>query len=89
VNIRAVLLSRFSAAACATVVTALSAWAFVSSTASIERDPFQYASITLADSDVRVAHTVGPQGGHRPKQVRVYGLPDLLVPLPVCLKGCA
>jgi hypothetical protein len=47
-NTRIVRLSRFSAAACATVIAAVSAWAFVSSTASIERDPFQFASIMAA-----------------------------------------
>lgn len=42
-NTRTVPLSRFSAAACATAITAASTWAFVSSTASIERNPFQLA----------------------------------------------
>ena len=41
---RSVGVSRFVAAASATVITAVSAWAFVSSTASIDRDPFQFAS---------------------------------------------
>ena len=44
-NTRSVGLSRLFAAASATLITAVSAWAFVSSTASIERDPFQFASI--------------------------------------------
>jgi hypothetical protein len=37
-NTQTVGLSRFSAAACAMLITAVSAWAFVSSTAYIERD---------------------------------------------------
>jgi hypothetical protein len=53
-SIRIVGLSRFVAAASATVITAVSAWAFVSSSASIERDPFQFASIMTANGKVRV-----------------------------------
>ena len=39
-NTRIVDLRGFVAAISATVITAVGAWAFVSSTASIERDPF-------------------------------------------------
>jgi hypothetical protein len=52
---RSVGLSRFVAAASATVITAVSAWAFVSSSASIGRDPFQFASIMAANAKVHVA----------------------------------
>jgi hypothetical protein len=48
-------LSRFTAVACATVITVVSAWAFMKSTASIERDPFQFASTMAANAKVRVA----------------------------------
>jgi hypothetical protein len=48
-------LSHFVAAAGAAVITAVSAWAFVSSSASIERDPFQFASIMAANAKVRIA----------------------------------
>lgn len=72
-NTRTVRLSSFSAAACATAITAASTWAFVSSTASIERNPFQLA---------------GPHSDQVP-EVKVYGLPDLLAPPPACLSGCA
>ena len=48
-------LRRFVAAASATAITAVSAWAFVSSSASIERDPFHFASIMAANASVRVA----------------------------------
>ena len=52
---RAVGPSRFVAAASAAVITAVSAWAFVSSSASIERDPFHFASIMSANAKVRIA----------------------------------
>jgi len=54
-NTRAIGVSRFVAAASATVITAVSAWAFVSSAASTERDPFQFASIMTANAKVRSA----------------------------------
>ena len=52
---RFVGLSRFAAAASATVITAVSAWAFVSSSASIERDQLQLASIMAANANAQVA----------------------------------
>jgi hypothetical protein len=54
-NTRIVGLSRFVAAASATAITAVSAWAFVSSSASIERDPFHFASIMASNARVRLA----------------------------------
>jgi hypothetical protein len=48
--------SRFTAAACATMITAASAWAFVNSTASPERDPFHFATVMAANAQVRTAH---------------------------------
>ena len=54
-NTRIVSVNRFVAAAGAAVITAASAWAFVSSSASIERDPFHFASIMAANAKVRVA----------------------------------
>jgi hypothetical protein len=47
--------SRFVAAASAVVITAVSAWAFVSSSASIDRDPFHFASVMSANAKVRMA----------------------------------
>jgi hypothetical protein len=82
-------LSRLSAAACAAVITAVNAWAFVNSTASIERDPFQFASIMAANARMRVAQTVGSQGDHLPEEVRDSGPSALFAPLPACLRGCA
>jgi hypothetical protein len=54
-NTRIVGPSRIVAAATATVITAVSAWAFVSSSTSIERDPFEFASIMAANAKVHVA----------------------------------
>jgi hypothetical protein len=87
-NHRTVRLSRFSAPACATMITAVSAWAFVNSTASSERDPFQFASVMAANAKVRVPQTVGSQGDHQPKEVPVYTPPDLLAAPPPCLGVC-
>ena len=67
-------LSRFSAAACATAITAVSTWAFVSATATIERDSFPLA---------------GSHSEHAPVELRIYGLPNLLAPPPACLGRCA
>lgn len=52
---RIVSLNRFVAAATATVITAASSWAFVSSTASVDRDPFQFASVMSTNAKVRIA----------------------------------
>ena len=52
---RFVGLSRFTAAASATVITAVNAWAFVSSSVSIERDQLQLASIVAANANAQVA----------------------------------
>ena len=48
-------LNHFFAAAGATVITAVGAWAFVSASASTERDPFQFAAIMAANAKVHVA----------------------------------
>jgi hypothetical protein len=88
-NARTVVLGRFSAAACATVITAVSAWAFVNSTASIERDPFQLASSVATNAKAPSAQTAGRDGERLPQEVRVYGVPGLLAPLPLCLGGCS
>jgi len=88
-NTRTGGLARFTAAACATVITAVSAWAFVNSTASIERDPFRFASVMAENARVRVAQAAAPRGEHPADEARDYALPGLLAPLPVCLKGCA
>jgi len=86
---RSVQPSRLSAAACATVIAAVSAWAFVSSTASIERDPFRFASIMAANAKVQVVQVIAPHRGYLSERTRDYGQPELFVPPPACLTGCA
>jgi hypothetical protein len=88
VNTRTVRLSRFSAPACATMITAVSAWAFVNSTASSQRDPFQFASVMAANARAHVAQPAGSQHDHQPEEVRVYPPPDLLATPPPCLGVC-
>ena len=88
-NTRTERLSRFRAPACATMITAVSAWAFVNSTASSERDPFQFASVRAENAKVRVAPTAGSHGDHPPEKVRVYTPPDLLAAPPPCPGVCA
>jgi hypothetical protein len=71
------------------VITAVSAWALVNSTASLDRDPFQFASIMATNANARIAQTAARHGDGLPQQVRVYGLPGLLAPVPACLGGCS
>ena len=81
-NTRSVALSRLVAAASATVVTAVSAWAFVSSSASIERDPFQFASIMAANAKMHVAQLQSRTASTCPNN------PEARDPLaPLCLGG--
>jgi hypothetical protein len=57
-------LSRFTAALCAAVITAASAWAFVNSTASTDRDPFRFAAVMAANAKVRAAHLPSRDSTH-------------------------
>ena len=82
-------LSRFSAPACAMMITAVCAWAFVNSTASGERDPFQFASIMAINAKAHVAQAAGSQGDDPGEEVSVYTPPDLLAAPPPCLGSCA
>jgi len=88
-NTRTVGVTRFSAPACAAMITAVSAWVFFNSTASGERDPFQFASLMAANAEVHVAQTAGSQGDRPPEEVQVYTPPDLLAVPPPCLGSCA
>jgi len=74
--------SRFVAAASATVITAVSAWAFVSSSASIERDPFQFASIMAANAKVRTVQLQSATASTCPNNPEIRDLRVL-----VCLRG--
>jgi len=81
-NTRIVGPSRFVAAAGAVVITAVSAWAFVSSSASIERDPFQFASIMAANAKMHVAQLQSRTASTCPNN------PEARDPLaPLCLGG--
>jgi hypothetical protein len=77
------------AAGFAAVLTAVSAWAFMSSTASIERDPFQFASIMAAHARAHGANTVTLYGDRLPQKVPGNELPGYLGPPPACLTGCS
>ena len=76
-------LSRLTAAACAAAITVISAWAFVSSSASTERDPFQFASIMAANAKVR---TVQLESRTSSSCEVKADAPDFLGG-PVCLRG--
>jgi len=76
-------LSRFAIAACASAIAAVSTWAFVDGTASIERDPFHFASTMAANAKVRVAQTESRTASTCPKRSEIPGR----LPPRVCLKG--
>jgi hypothetical protein len=81
-NTRNTGLSRFLAAGSATVITAVSAWAFVSSSASIERDPFHFASVMAANGKVHVAQVQNRTASTCPNN------PEARDPLAqLCLRG--
>jgi hypothetical protein len=54
-NTSVVGFSRYTADACAKVISAAGAWAFESSTASTECDPLQFAPVMAANAQVRTA----------------------------------
>jgi hypothetical protein len=70
------------------MITAVSVWAFVNSTASSERDPFQFAAIMSANAKARDAQAMGPQDEQPLEEVPVYTPADLLAPPPPCLESC-
>jgi len=74
---------------CATMITAVTAWAFLSSTACGARDPLRFAYIMAANAKARVAESVGSQSNHPAEEVPVYTPPDLLAVPPPCLGSCA
>ena len=44
------LTAQVTAAACAAVITAVSAWAFVTSSASMDKDPFHFGEVMAANA---------------------------------------
>jgi hypothetical protein len=81
-NTRVVGPTRIVAAVGAAVITAVSAWAFVSSSASIERDPFQFASIMAANARVRAAQAHNRVASTCPNNPEIQDHRS-----PVCLRG--
>jgi hypothetical protein len=49
-NVMSTLTVQVTAAAVATVITAIGAWAFVSASASVDRDPFHFAETMAANA---------------------------------------
>jgi hypothetical protein len=88
-NPRTVRKGCVGAAACAMVITAVSAWTLVNATASSERDPFHFASIMTENARVRAAESVTLSGDPLPEEVPDDGLPDLLALPPLCPGACA
>lgn len=86
---RQTVIGCLSAAACAAVITAVSAWAFLIGTASMERDPFHFASIMAENAKARAAQTVTVVGNLAPEEAPDRGLPDLLAPPPPCSGACS
>ena len=81
-NTRVIGLSRFMAVTSAAVITAVGAWGFVSSTASIERDPFHFASIMSANAKVRIAQLNTRTAGTCPNNPEARDLRTTM-----CLRG--
>jgi hypothetical protein len=56
-NVMSKLIVQVTAATFATVITATGAWAFLSASASLDRDPFHFAEVMAANAR---AHEQGP-----------------------------
>ena len=81
-NTRFVSLSRVLAGAGALAITTVGAWAFVSSSASIDSDPFRFASIMAANAKLRVVQVQSRTTSTCPNN------PEARDPrAPVCLGG--
>lgn len=81
-NTRFLSLSGLLAAATATAITTVSAWAFVASSASFGSDPFQFASIMAANAKLRVVQVQSRTASTCPNN------PEARDPLaPLCLGG--
>lgn len=80
-------LSRFTAAACATVITAVSAWAFVNSTASPERDPFHFAAVMAANAQVGTTRVQARNTESICWKKSLSSVRPASSPIPVCLNG--
>lgn len=79
--------SRFTAAACAMAITAAGAWAFVSSTASTETDPFHFAAVMAANAQVRTAQIQARHAAPTCWNESEFSSRRASSPLPVCKRG--
>jgi hypothetical protein len=82
--------SRFAAAACATVITAVGAWMFVNSSASTERDPFHFAAVMAANGEIRAAQVAQERSRSTARACRNQSLSDGRPPsssIPECRRG--
>ena len=80
--------NHFIAAAGATVITAVGAWAFVSASASIERDPFQFAATMAANAKAHAAHVAQVAQVQSRTSSACPNNPEAQDPLePTCLGG--
>jgi hypothetical protein len=79
--------SRFSAAACAIVITAAGAWAFVDASASADRDPFNFAAVMAANAQVRTAQIQARYAAPTCWSESQFSGRRALGPIPVCKGG--
>jgi hypothetical protein len=79
--------SRFAAAACAIVITAAGAWAFESSTASTETDPFHFAAVMAANAQVRTAQIQARYAAPTCRNESQFPGRQASSPIPVCKRG--
>jgi predicted outer membrane protein len=82
--------SRFAAAACATVITAVSAWIFANSSASTARDPFHFAAVMAANAEIRAAQVAQERSRSNARACWNQSLSDGRPPsssIPECRRG--
>jgi hypothetical protein len=79
--------SRFTAAACAIVITAAGAWAFESSTASTETDPFHFAAVMAANAQARTAQLQARYAAPTCLNESLVSGPRASSSIPVCKRG--
>jgi hypothetical protein len=82
--------SRLAAAACATVITAVSAWVFANSSAPTERDPFHFAAVMAANAEIRAAQVAQEQSRSNARACWNQSLSDGRPPsssVPECRRG--
>jgi hypothetical protein len=79
--------ARFTAAAFATVITAVGAWAFVNSSASAGRDPFQFAAVMAANAKVRTAQLQARNPASTCRHESRFSGRPVSSPIPVCQNG--